>query len=194
MKLALVILAGSLILAGTGLWPIHLVLFAGALAIILTGCLTMDEAYRSIDWRSVFLVGGMLPVGIALTNSGAAGLLGSVVIRSLGTFGPLAVAGGIFLAASLLTQLIPGGSAVPAVLVPIAIVAAQSLGADPRSFALVVAVATGTTFLTPFAHPVNVLVIGPGGYRFQDYLRAGLPLVIITFAVVMLVLPFFWHI
>ncbi len=194
MKLSLLILAGSLVLAGAGLWPVHMVLFAGALATVLTGCLTMDEAYRSIDWRSVFLVGGMLSAGVALTGTGTAGVIGGSVIQTLGNFGPLAVAGGLFLAGTLLTQFIPGGSAVAAVLTPIAISAAQTLGADPRAYALVVAIAAGTSMLTPFAHPVNVLVMGPGGYRFQDYLRAGLPLVIITFAVVMLVLPLFWRI
>jgi di/tricarboxylate transporter len=191
---AILILAISLIIASLGIWPIELVMFAGALAMVLTGCLMMDEAYRSVDWRSVILVGGMLPVGIALTNTGAAHLLGNGIISVLGRYGPMAVAAGLYLASSGLNQFIPGGSAVPAVLTPIAIAAAVSIGVDPHPFALVVAVATGTSMLTPFSHPVNVLVMGPGGYRFTDYVRSGLPLVVITLLVILFTLPIFWRI
>jgi di/tricarboxylate transporter len=190
---ALIILAASLIIASLGVLPIHLVMFIGALVMVLTGCLMMEEAYRAIDWRSVILVGGMLPVGIALTNTGAAHLIGNVITSLLGRYGPLAIAAGLFLATSSLNQFIPGGSTVPAVLTPIAIAAAISLGADPHPFALVVAIASGTSMLTPFAHPVNVLVMGPGGYRFKDYIRSGLPLVAITFLVVLITLPIFWR-
>jgi di/tricarboxylate transporter len=190
---ALFILAVSLIVASLGVLPIHLVMFTGALAMVLTGCLMMEEAYRSIDWRSVILVGGMLPVGIALTNTGAAHLIGNAITSLLGSYGPLAVVAGLFLATSGLNQFIPGGSTVPAVLTPIAIAAAINLGADPHPFALVVAIASGTSMLTPFAHPVNVLVMGPGGYRFTDYLRSGLPLVVITLLVVLITLPIFWR-
>ncbi|HEX9027865.1 MAG TPA: SLC13 family permease, partial [Anaerolineales bacterium] len=189
---ALVILAVSLIIAALGIWPIELVMFIGALAMVLTGCLMMDEAYQSIDWRSVFLVGGMLPVGIALTNTGAAHLIGEGIINLLGRFGPMAVVAGLFLVSSGFNQFIPGGSAVPAVLTPIAIAAAASMRIDPHPFVLVVAVATGTSMLTPFSHPVNVLVMGPGGYHFKDYLKSGFPLVVITFLVIMISLPILW--
>jgi di/tricarboxylate transporter len=100
---------------------------------------------------------------------------------------------GIFLATSLLNQFIPGGSSVPALLAPIAIATAQGLGVDPRPFALIVAVATGTSLLTPFAHPVNVLVMGPGRYKTKDYLKAGLPLVIVAFVISILGISFFYH-
>lgn len=191
---ALIILAISLIIAALGIWPVELVMFVGALSMVLTGCLMMDEAYRSIDWRSVFLVGGMLPVGIALTNSGAAHLLGEGIINLLGTYGPMAVVAGLFLVSSGLNQFIPGGSAVPAVLTPIAIAAAASMHIDPHPLVLVVAVATGTSMMTPFSHPVNVLVMGPGGYHFKDYLRSGLPLVVITLLVILIALPILWGI
>ncbi len=194
MGLALTILGMTLGLTIFSPLPIHLVMFIGAIAMILTGCLRMEEAYQSIDWRSVFLVGGMLPVGIALTKTGTAALLGNQMTALLGGLGPLAIIAGLFLVTTILNQFIPGGSAVPAVLVPIAIAAARLMGSDPRAFALVVAIATGTSLLTPFAHPVNVLVMGPGGYHFKDYLKAGAPLVIITFIVVMLTLPIFWHV
>ncbi len=190
---ALFILAVTLIVASLGILPIHLVMFIGALVMVVTGCLMMEDAYRSIDWRSVILVGGMLPVGIALTNTGAAHLIGNGITSLLGSYGPLAIAAGLFLATSGLNQFIPGGSTVPAVLTPIAIAAAVSLGADPHPFVLVVAIASGTSMLTPFAHPVNVLVMGPGGYRFTDYVRSGLPLVVITLLMVLITLPIFWR-
>jgi di/tricarboxylate transporter len=194
MDLALLILALTLVMTIFSPFPIYLVMFIGAIAMILTRCLRMEEAYQSIDWRSLFLVGGMLPVGVALTKTGAAALLGNQIIAIFGGLGPLAVAGGLFIATSILNQFIPGGSAVPAILVPIAIAAAKQVGADPRAFALVVAIASGTAMLTPFAHPVNVLVMGPGGYHFKDYLKAGAPVALIVFIVVMLVLPIFWKI
>ena len=175
-------------------WPASLVLFIGALTMIMAGSLSMDEAYQAIDWRSVFLVAGMLPVGIALTNTGAAKLLGDTITQVTAPLGPMAVVAGLFIVTTMLNQFIPGGSAVPAVLTPIAIEAAHNVGSDPRAFALVVAIATGTSMLTPFAHPVNVLVMGPGGYHFRDFLRLGLPMVILIFAVVMITLPLFWHV
>ena len=114
--------------------------------------------------------------------------------KSVNDLGPMAVVAGLFIVTTLLNQFIPGGSAVPAVLTPIAIEAAHNVGSDPRAFALVVAIATGTSLLTPFAHPVNVLVMGPGGYHFRDFLRLGLPVVMIVFIVVMITLPLFWHV
>ncbi len=194
MPLALLILAVAIIAVVVSGWPASFVLFIGALAMILTGCLSMDEAYQAIDWRSVFLVAGMLPIGIALTNTGAAKLLGDTITQLTVGLGPMAVVAGLFLITTILNQFIPGGSAVPAVLTPIAIEAARNVGSDPRALALVVAIATGTSLMTPFAHPVNVLVMGPGGYHFRDFLRLGLPVVIIIFVVVMIALPLFWHV
>ncbi|MGE5139242.1 MAG: SLC13 family permease [Rudaea sp.] len=194
MRAALLILVAALLLAAVGPWPVSLVLFVASLAMVLIGALSMDEAYRAIEWRSVFLVAGMLPVGIALSSTGAAALLGHTITGMLSGAGPLAVVAGLFAITAAINQFIPGGSAVPALLTPIAIAAATNLGADPRAFALVVAIATGTSMLTPFAHPVNVLVMGPGGYRFGDYLRTGLPLVILTLLTVLITLPIFWHV
>jgi di/tricarboxylate transporter len=194
MPLALLILALSITAVVVSAWPASFVLFIGAVAMIMTGCLSMDEAYQAIDWRSVFLVAGMLPVGIALANTGAAKLLGDTITQLTVGLGPMAVVAGLFIITTILNQFIPGGSAVPAVLAPIAIEAARNVGADPRAFALVVAIATGTSMLTPFAHPVNVLVMGPGGYHFRDFLRLGLPVVMIVFIVVMIALPLFWHV
>ena len=190
--LALGLLLATLVASALSPWPVGAVFLVGALAMVLTGCLTMDEAYASVEWRSVFLVAGMLPVGLALAKTGAAELLGRSLVGLLGQQGPLTAAAGLFIVTAVLNQFIPGGSAVPVVLTPIAISAARGLGADPRAFALVIAVATGTSLLTPFAHPVNVLVMGPGGYTSRDYLRFGLPVVALTFVVVLVCLHVFW--
>jgi len=151
----------------------------------------MDQAYAAIEWRSVFLVAGMLPLGLAMTQSGAAAALADRLLTVLGPAGPLAVLAGLFVLTTLLAQTMHG-AAVATVVAPIAIRAAQQIGADPRSLAMGVALATSIAFLTPLGHPVNVLVMGPGGYRFRDYFKVGLPLTLLLLAVIIGLLPVFW--
>lgn len=167
------------------------VTLSGALAMVLVGVLTMDQAYQSIEWRSVFLVAGMLPMGIAITKTGAAALLADWLVAFLGVSGPLVLLAGLFVVTTLLTQAM-NGAAVAAVMAPIAIHAAQSIGADPRAMVMGVALASSMAFLTPLGHAVNVLVMGPGGYSFRDYFRVGLPLTLLLSIVIMLLLPLFW--
>ncbi len=187
--LALGIIALTLVIAAINWLPVAEVLFAGALLLVVTDCLSIEEAYQAVDWRSVFLVGGMLPMGLALTKTGAADLMAEYLTSLLGAFGPQVLLAGFFVVTAALTQFIPGGSATPLVIVPIAITAAQKIGADPRAFAMVVALATSTSLLTPMAHPVNALVMGPGGYKLRDYLRLGLPLVVLTFVLTIWLIP-----
>ena len=158
---------------------------------ILLGILTMDQAYLGVEWRSIFLVGGILPLGLAMTKSGAAALMAGELVKILGPAGPLALLAGLFIFATLLTQTMHG-AAVATILAPIAIQTAQQTHLDPRSFAMAVALATSMAFLTPLGHPVNILVMGPGGYRFRDYVKVGLPLTFLLFVVVMVLLPIFW--
>jgi di/tricarboxylate transporter len=160
---------------------------------LLTGCLDMNEAYRAIEWKTVFLIAGMLPLGLALSSTGAAALVGTALVGGLGGLGPLAVAAGLFWAATLLTQVI-SGQVTPLVLAPIAIAAAQRIGADPRGLGMAVALGCSTAFLTPIAHSANLLVMGPGGYTFKDYARAGLPLSLVLFGVMLVGLAVFWGI
>lgn len=166
------------------------VMLGGALVMVLTRVLAMDQAYQAIVWRSVFFVAGMLPMGIAMTKTGAAEFLASQLISFVGP-SPLLLLAGLFLLAMLLTQAMHG-AAVAAVIVPVAIQAAERIGMNPRSLAMGVALATSMAFLTPLGHPVNVLVMGPGGYQFRDYVKVGLPLTLLAFAVVMLLLPVIW--
>jgi len=190
-RLAVLIFGVTLLLVAIKPPAVGEMMLAGALGLILVGVLSMDQAYQAVDWKTVFLVAGMLPMGLAMTKTGAAALLAHGLVSLVGPAGPLALLAGLFILAVLLTQAI-NGAAVAAVVAPIAIEAAQRMGADPRALAMGVALATSMAFLTPLGHPVNVLVMSPGGYRFHDYLRVGSLLTLLLFGAVMLLLPVFW--
>ncbi|HET7091319.1 MAG TPA: SLC13 family permease [Anaerolineae bacterium] len=187
MPWAIAIMAVTIVVAAVGGLPTGEAMLAGALAMVLTGALTMDEAYRSIEWKSIFLIAAMLPVGIAMTKTGVASVLGERLVALLGGLGPLAVAGGLLAIATLLTQ-VTSGPAVAVLLAPIAIHAAETLQVNPRGLALAVAYGCSLAFMTPLGHPVNVLVMGPGGYKFNDFLRIGTLLTLILIAVIILLL------
>jgi di/tricarboxylate transporter len=165
-------------------------LLAGILMVI-TGCLTMDEAYGSIEWKAVFLVAGTLPLGIAMEKTGTAALLAGLMVDAVGAYGPLALLAGFYVLTNLLTQFM-SNAASTVLIAPIAIQAAQQMGSDPHALLMAVAVAASAGFLTPVAHQSNVLVMGPGGYRFSDYFKVGLPLNLLTFAVTLLIVPVVW--
>jgi len=191
--LAVGLTTAALILAALNVLPVAEATFAAAALMILFRCLSMDEAYGAIEWKTIFLIAGMLPLGVAMTNTGTATLIGQTLVGLLGGWGPLAVAGGIFMVTMLLTQVM-SGQAAAVVLAPIAIAAARSLGADPRGLAMAVAMGCSTAFLTPIGHPTNLLVMGPGGYTFKDYSRVGLPLTALLFVVLLVALAVFWNI
>ena len=167
------------------------VMLGAALLMILSGILTMDQAYQAIEWKSIFLIAGMLPLGIAMIKTGAAAILGNGLVALLGGLGPIAMLAGLVLVTTLLSQVI-NGAAVAAIMAPIAIQIAQQIGVDPRAFGMGVALATSVTFLTPLGHPVNILVMGPGGYRFCDYVRVGAPLTFILLVIIIGLLPVVW--
>jgi di/tricarboxylate transporter len=171
--------------------PIGEVMLGGAILMALTGVLNMDQAYAAIEWKSVFLVAGILPLGVAMTKTGAASSLGDETIRLIGSYGPLALLAGLVILSALLTQAM-NGAAVAAILAPVAIQTAGDLGIDPRSLAMGIALATSMAFITPLGHPVNILMMGPGGYRFKDYIRVGLPLTFLLLIVILLFLPVAW--
>jgi di/tricarboxylate transporter len=183
----------ALFLPAANILPIAEATFSAAFLMVLFNCLSMDDAYSSIEWRAIFLIAGMLPLGLAMANTGAATFVGRLLVSALGGLGPLAVAGGLFVLTVLLTQVM-SGQATAVVLAPIAIAAARNIGLDPRGMAMAVALGCSTAFLTPFAHATNLLVMGPGGYRLQDYTRIGLPLTLVLFGVLLITLPLFWGI
>jgi len=174
-----------------GWLPIAIAAVIGATVMVLTGSLTMDEAYRYIEWPAVFLIAAMLPLGIALQNSGAAQFLADSMMAVLGDFGPLIVLAGLFILTVLASQVMPN-AAVVVLMAPIAIAAATDLDISVRAFMMGIAIAASASFLSPVSHPANVLVMGPGGYRFSDYIKVGLPLTVLVFVIVLIFLPIFW--
>jgi di/tricarboxylate transporter len=189
--LALLIMAGVLVPVIAGWLPIAIAAVMGMVLMVLTGCLTMEEGYQAIEWQAVFLIAGMLPLGIALERSGAAHWVAGGLIAVAGGWGTLAVMAGLGLLAVLASQAMPN-PAVAVLLAPIAIRAAADLGVSPYPLLMMVAVAASAAFLSPVGHSSNLLIMGPGGYRFTDYIRVGLPLTIVAMAVALLVIPFVW--
>jgi di/tricarboxylate transporter len=165
-------------------------LLAGIL-MVLTGCLTMDEAYQSIEWKAVFLVAGTLPLGIAMQETGTAEYLAGFLVDLLGGLHPLALLAGFYIMTNLLTQFMSNAASTMLV-APIAIGAAQQVGNEPYALLMTIAVAASAGFLTPVAHQSNVLVMSPGGYRFGDYFKSGLPLDLLTFVVTLVIVPLIW--
>jgi len=161
------------------------------MSMILTGCLTMEEAYRAIEWKAIFLIAGMLPLGIAMEQTGAARFLAEGMVDLVGGWGPLAVMGGLFLLAAMASQVMPN-PAVAVLVAPIALNTAHNLGSSPYPFMMTVAVSASAAFLSPVGHSANVLIMGPGGYRFADYTKVGIPLTLLVLVIVLLVVPIFW--
>ncbi len=175
----------------TGWLPIYIAAVIGATLMILTHCLTMEEAYRAIDWRAIFLIAGMLPLGTAMEQTGAAALLAEQTMNVLGPLGPWWVIGGLYLITAAGTMIIPTAALV-VLMSPIVLSASADLNVAPQTAMMAVALAASASFTSPISHPANILVMGPGGYRFVDYLKLGLPLTAIVFVTVMLLLPIFW--
>lgn len=163
----------------------------GAVSMVLTGCLSMDEAYESIDWRTVFLVAGMLSLGVAMENTGTAQYLANILLGTFGKLGPYGALAGIYLLSALITQPMSNAAAI-VLIVPIAIDTALSMQVNYLTFTMAVVIGAATSFLTPVGHKANVLVFSPGGYRFFDFTRVGILLMIALFFVSMIFLPILW--
>ena len=164
------------------------IMFSGAIMMVLIGIMSMEQVYRAVDWRSLFMVAGMLPVGVALDKTGAAALLANWIVANVGGYGHLVLLGGLVLLTVLLTQVINGAASVT-VIAPIAISAALKVGMEPRSVAMAMAIASSMAFMSPLGHSVNIMVMGAGGYTFKDYARVGIPLTILLVIILLLILP-----
>ncbi len=191
LALALAIVAGVVITATVGLLPIVGSAILGSVLLVLTRCITLDEAYHAIEWRVVFLLGGILPLGIALETSGAARLLTSWLVGSIGAWGPVALVSVFYLLTSLLTETM-SNNATAALLAPIAITTAAALDVDPRPFLMAVTFAASASFMTPVGYQTNTLIYGPGHYRFTDFLRVGTPLNLLFWLLATLLIPRIW--
>jgi di/tricarboxylate transporter len=188
---ALIIFVGMILLVATGTVHISAAAVLAGILMVLTGCLNMDEAYRSIEWQSVFLIAGMLPMGIAMAKTGTAEYLSDLIISIAGDYGPQAIMIGLFVLTTLITEFMSNAAA--AVLVaPIAITSAEQLGVAPYAFVMGVGIAASNSFLFPIGHQASVLVYGPGNYRFFDYTKVGLPLTLLIWFLLIIFLPIFW--
>ena len=174
-----------------GLVPTAEAMLAGAAALVLSGCISMDAAYRAVEWRVVTLIAGMLPIGTALVATGLGARMGAALTAALIGYGPLALVVGFYLAAVLITQLV-GGQVAALILGPIAVSAAVGAGVSPQAMGVAVAMACSAAFLSPVAHPVNVLMLEPGDYHFGDFLRIGAGQTLVCLLTLLVVMPLFW--
>jgi len=179
-----------LITAAFNLVPVALAALLGMLAVFLTGCISPEEAYDMVNWQVLFLIGGMLALGIAVQDSGTAAFLAQSIVSLTQGLHIYWLLGGFFLLTMLLSQPM-SNQAAAAVVVPIAIQTAMQLGYDPRSFAIMIALGASCSFLTPL-EPACMMVYGPGNYRFTDFLKAGLPLTAIIFLIALFMVPIVW--
>lgn len=187
------IMAGVILAASLNLLPVYIAALLGALLMVFSGCLRGNEVYSLIEWRVVVLLGGMLALGLAMEESGTAELLAREVIGRAAEAGPRLLIASLFLLCALAAQFVPT-SAVAVLVAPIALSTASELDLSARALVMVVAVGSSCAFLSPFGHPVNLLVMGVGGYRVTDYTRVGAPLFLLLLLLVVFFLPVVWPI
>ena len=185
---ALLIMLGMLALMIGDILPVAPSTMLAALLMVLTGCLTMDKAYDAIDWKSIVLIAGMLPMSTALEKVGLVDVAANGFVNTLGSFGPLAVMAGLFLLTAVFTQVL-SNTATAVVIAPIGFAAAVTLGVQPHAFLMAIAIAASMAFASPVASPTNTLVMGAGNYRFSDYIKIGVPMMLIMLIATVLLLP-----
>jgi di/tricarboxylate transporter len=186
--IAAVIMVGVVLTSIIFSLPIAITAIAGSALMVLSGALTMEKAYESIDWKSIFLIAAMLPLGMAIQETGAAALIGRWVVDMMGGFGPTAILAGL-MALVIIGMMIMPAPVLAVIMAPIALNTAFNLGISPYAFILGIAYALASSFVSPLAHPVNTMVMTPGSYRFTDYVKHGLPTSLIVIVISILLLP-----
>ena len=172
--------------------PLHTAAVTGAILCVITGCLKEKEAYAGIDWVTIFLFAGMLSVATAMEKTGAGKLIADTVVGMMGANpNPYVLTAVLFLISNVLTQFM-SNTASAALLAPIGISIAQSIGADPKPVLMALGIAASCAFATPMATPPNTLVLGPGGFSFNDYAKVGVPMCVISLIVCLVVIPIVW--
>jgi len=189
--IALAILAGLLITVTTGWLHISVAGVAGVILMVLLKVLHIEEVYQAIDWRAIFFIAGMISLGTAMEVTHTAEFLADVIVEKVSQFGPIGLLLGMYFLTALFTQLM-SNSAATVLVSPIAINIALQIEADPRPFLMVVVIAASTIFLTPIGHAANILVYGPGRYKFTDYTKVGLGLMLLHVMLTVLLLPIIW--
>jgi len=190
-RISVAVMLAVLLSAILGLVPISIAALTGAVLMVLFRCLSMEEAYRAIEWKVVFLIAGMLPLGAAIENTGAAQMGAAALIAAVGELGPRWVVAALFVVTVLGTQIIPTAALV-VLMAPVALSAAGTLGISPHLLMMTVAISASSSFASPLSHPAHLLVMGPGGYRFIDYVKVGVPITIVSLLVSVALLPVLW--
>ena len=188
---AVIIMLAFVITVLMGWMNVAVAAVVAAALMVLSDALTMEDAYQAIEWRAVFLIACMLPLGIAMESSGTAQFLANGMVQIVGDWGGLAVLTGFFLMTNIASQFMPN-PVVTVLMAPIAITTAADLSLSPYALMMCVAIAASASFMSPVGHPANVLVMGPGGYRFADFVKVGIPLTLVVLVITLLVLPIFW--
>ena len=187
-----IIMIGVIGSMATGVVPLEIAAVVGAVVAVLTGCLTEKQAYNSIDWVTIFLFAGMIPVATAMNTSGAGKLIAEATVKMLGGDpSPYVVTAVLFALAVLLTQFM-SNTASKALLCPVGIALSAQMGASPKAVLMAILIASSCAFASPVGTPPNTLVLGPGGYKFMDYLKAGTGLVAVCLIVSIIVIPVVW--
>jgi di/tricarboxylate transporter len=189
--LVLGILVGVVGLAALEVMPILVTAILGCLVMVLTRCLRLEEAYQAINWQVIFLLAGILPLGIAMQKSGAAGFVAGRAVETVGGMGPVAVLAVVYLMTSIMTDTMSNNAAA-VLLAPIAISTAEQIGVDPRPFLMAITFAASTGFSTPVGYQTNTMIYNAGGYKYTDFLRTGVPLSILFWIMSVIFIPRFW--
>jgi len=184
-------LAAAIVASILGL-PVYLAMLSGAVFLMLTRVLDIEEAYRSVDWQVIILIAGMYSVSLAMVHTGLAQMIGEGMLYLVTPLGPLGLAGGAYVLSSLLTQVM-GGQVTALVTGPITISAAISLHTNPQAVAVATAIGCSAVFLTPIAHPVNIMMIAPANYKFHDFFHIGWRLTLVCFIMLIIGLSLFWR-
>lgn len=190
-KTAIVILLAMVLALATGIVPAAIAGLVAAFLMVLLRVLTVDQAYRSVNWTTVILVGAMTPLSAAMTETGAAQLLADKLVSVVGDAGPYALLAGLFILTAIMGQLI-SNTATALIIIPIAVAAAIEVGISPRPVLMSVCVAAAASFLTPVATPVNLMIMGPGGYKFGDYWKLGIVCMLWFFVIAVFFVPMVW--
>lgn len=191
MAVAICILAAVVLVAALGIMSITSAAIVGAVLVILSGCLKMRNAYQSIEWDVLFLIYGMLGVGLAMQKTGGAEWIALNVVGVMDSFGPVAILAVFYLLTLVLTELVTN-NAVAILMTPIAISVALSLDVSPRPFLVAIMFAASASFITPIGYQTNTYVYGAGGYKFADFIKVGLPLSLTLWLAAILLVPYFW--
>lgn len=190
-KTAIAILVAMVFALATGVVPAAIAGLVAAFLMVLLRVLTVDQAYRSVNWTTVILVGAMTPLSAAMTETGAAQLLADKLVAVVGDAGPYALLAGLFVLTAIMGQLI-SNTATALIIIPIAVAAAIEIGISPRPVLMSVCVAAAASFLTPVATPVNLMIMGPGGYKFGDYWKLGIVCMLWFFVIAVFYIPMIW--